>query len=286
MVRRNRHDRTIHCLSQAVAFVFLVFASQLASAKTTIDAALPEVRALLIELSPPSCFLLNPKPNGADQNEVSQIAFTSGEQFTKDIGLKKKIVDLTKVQSSDLVTHPVGTRLMFSPVRILTAVNALAEVMTDFEPICAHSIEQRAAVIERSMIRLSQRLESSTEALSKAARSMVAFDSETLAIIEALHLPAAGTMVDKPKTLPSPAHFGRQLVQFRSDKVAALIHALGGDLAQPRAASRELNIPLVVLDLDKAIPSTVVFSVYLEKFYEAVLAGLGVQLAPDEAREP
>ena len=175
---------------------------------------------------------------------------------------------------------------MFSPARILTAVNALAEVMTDFEPICAHSIEQRAAVIERSMIRLSQRLERSTEALSKAARSMVAFDSETLAIIEALHLPAAGTMVDKPKTLPSPAHFGRQLVQFRSDKVAALIHALGGDLAQPRAASRELNIPLVVLDLDKAIPSTVVFSVYLEKFYEAVLAGLGVQLAPDEAREP
>ena len=97
--------------------------------------------------------------------------------------------------------------------------------MTDFEPMCAHSVEQRAAVIEQSMTRLSQRLERSTEPLSNAARSMVAFDSETLAIIEALHLPAAGTMVDQPKTLPSPAHFGRQLVQFRSGKVAALIHA-------------------------------------------------------------
>lgn len=286
MVKWNRHDRIFRCLSQAVVFVAIGLVPQLASAKTKIDAVLPEVRALLIELSPPSCFVLNPQTNGSGQNQVSQIAFTSGEQSIQAIGLKKKVVDLTAVQSPYLVKHPIGTRLMFSPLRILSVVNVLAEIMTDFEPMCAHSVEQRAAVIEQSMTRLSQRLERSTEPLSNAARSIVAFDSETLAIIEALHLPAAGTMVDQPKTLPSPAHFGRQLVQFRSGKVAALIHALGGDLAQPRAASRELNIPLVVLDLDKAIPSTVTFSAYLEKFYEAVLAGLGVQLALDESREP
>ena len=78
------------------------------------------------------------------------------------------------------------------------------------------------------MAQLSQRLERSTENLSLEQRSIVAFDGETLAIIEGLHLPAAGT-IEKPKTLPSPAHFGRQLVRFRS-KGAALIHALAETL--------------------------------------------------------
>ena len=91
--------------------------------------------------------------------------------------------------------------------------------------------------------------------------------------------------VDQPKRYQARAlRSSVGSIPFREGR--GTVHALGGDLAQPRAASRELNIPLVVLDLDKAIPSTVVFSVYLEKFYEAVLAGLGVQLAPDEAREP
>ena len=93
-------------------------------------------------------------------------------------------------------------------------------------------------------------------------------------------------MVDKPKTLPSPLILAVNWFNFVPTRLLRhLFTPLG--LAQPRAASRELNIPLVVLDLDKAIPSTVSSSAYLEKkFYEAVLAGLGVQLAPDEAREP
>ena len=51
------------------------------------------------------------------------------------------------------------------------------------------------------------------------------------------------------------------------------------------AASRELNIPLVVLDLEKEIPNSVPYSDYLEEFYRAVLSGLGVRLASQEERE-
>lgn len=246
------------------------------SAKTELSASLPELVALLEELRPEHCF---------EVRLVSETLTTGGSvvlasriRTTENDAPLERRLEIAQWINAKSEKLPDGTRILFSPRRAVVSINALAERMADLEPLCAHLVEQNSAEIERRLVDLLQRLEQSTESLNERNQGLIAFDVETLGVIEGLNLELRGTMTQQPKTLPSPAQFGRQLKAFRNTKVAAIIHARGGDLAQPRAASRELNIPLIVLDLDKSIPATLGYSRYLEEFYQAVLNGLGIRM--------
>ena len=270
-------------LSLAVSLVLILSASY-SHALTEIEAKLPEVAALLHEISPPGCFSVTlAKANSLAKAETVQFKVQATDsQVTKG---GHDTLELVPRKSSGLEPILIGTRALFSPKRALIAVEILSNKMSELEPLCAHSIEKKAADIERRLVELIDRLEQSTEDLAKRQQTLIAFDIETIGVVEGLQLPLAGTMAQEPKALPSPAQFGRELGIFRRSNVAAIIHARGGDLAQPRAASRELSVPLVVLDLDKEIPKSVPYTKYLEEFYRAVLSGLGVSLLMGDERE-
>ena len=271
-------------ISLSLCLFALGFPGPLSHAKTQIEAQLPEVASLLNELSPSHCFRVTWAAGSASpRGQTVQFKPLDNDQIgTKDASQAFEVIP---PKSPGLEKLPGATRALFSPRRALVAIQLLTEKMSELEPLCAHSIEKQAANTERQLRELLVRLERSTADLDKKEKTLIAFDVETIGVVEGLQLPLAGTMAESPKTLPSPARFGRELGKFRNDNVAAIIHARGGDLAQPRAASRELNIPLVVLDLEKEIPNSVPYSDYLEEFYRAVLSGLGVRLASQEERE-
>jgi len=266
-----------------VSLCLVAWSSTSAYAKSRVEASLPELVSLLSELSPQQCFQVGPfGEKVAVRTEIVRFVIQTGNSNKPEAWTS---IDLraTKLLGSERL--PAGTRVLFSPWRTLNVLTVLIDTMSALEPLCAHSLEQRGAIIERRLMSLISRIELSTQELATKEKSLIAFDIETMSVVEGLDLPLAGTMATRPKGLPSPAQFGRQIGKFKEMNVAAIIHAKGGDLAQPRAASRELSVPLVVLDLDKEIPSSLTFSQYLEEFYRAVLSGLGVRLIPSEERE-
>ena len=281
----TRYSRVIRWrnIASMLFFFAVTFYLNSAHAKSRVEAPLPELVALLTELSPQDCFQIEPFVQRASARaEVVRFGITS--PHSAEIS-EWESVDLRQSRVLGTQRLPSGARILFSPWRALNAVTLLADRMSELEPLCAHSIEKRTAMIERRLMGLISRIELSTQELATKEKALVAFDVETVGVVEGLDLPLAGLMAQSPKGLPSPAQFGRELGKLRKMNIAAIIHARGGDLAQPRAASRDLNIPLVVLDLDKEIPSSLSFSQYLEEFYRAVLNGLGVRLILKEERE-
>jgi len=261
-------------------FVLLLGAFSLwaesAGAMTVLEGSTPELQRLLRELSPPRCFQVSASASSKNLHQET-IRLISTEPDSPSPTMFK----VDSISNREYASFDDDVRVAFSPTRVAMVMTKLSQIMIDFEPLCAHSIERRFAELEQRMKQLMRRIEKSMAPLIEGNKTLIAFDYETLGVVEGLQLPLLGTMVKRPKSLPSPADFGRRLAQYEeAGSAAAIVHARGGDLAQPRAASRQLNIPLIVLDLQTNPTDDIRFSLYLEQMYSAVLSGIGMSLQP------